>query len=69
MTHEQFQALVDGLENEARRNPGGYRSRVLMLALLGNAYLGAIVALLGFLFLLLLASILWLKALGVKLAL
>lgn len=69
MTHEQFQALVDSLESEARRNPGAYRSRVLMLALLGNAYLGAIVALLGFLFVLALASILWLKALGVKLAL
>lgn len=69
MTHEQFRALVDGLESEARRNPGGYRAKVLMLALLGNAYLGAIVALLGLLFILLLASILWLKALGVKLAL
>ncbi|MDH4094721.1 MAG: M48 family metallopeptidase [Betaproteobacteria bacterium] len=68
MTHEQFQALVGALEGEARRNPGTYKGRVLLLALLGNAYLGAIVALVGFLLLALLASILWLKALGVKLA-
>lgn len=68
MTHEQFAALVGELEGKARSDPAAYKGRVLLLALLGNAYLGAIVALLGFLFLLLLASILWLKALGVKLA-
>ena len=68
MTNAQFQALVQALEGEARRNPRAYQGRVLLLALLGNAYLAAIVALVGVLLLALLASILWLKALGVKLA-
>jgi Zn-dependent protease with chaperone function len=69
MTNEQFETLVHALEAKARSDPGAYKGRVVLLALLGNAYLGAIVALLGLLFALLLASILWLKALGVKLAL
>ena len=68
MTNEQFQTLVEALEGEARRNPRTYQGRVLLLALLGNAYLAAIVALVGVLLLVLLASIVWLKALGVKLA-
>jgi Zn-dependent protease with chaperone function len=69
MTNEQFEALVHELESQARSSPAAYKRRVILLALLGSAYLGAIVALLGLLFALLLASILWLKALGVKLAL
>lgn len=69
MTHEQFEALVARLEAEARKRPGAYRAKVLLLALLGNGYLAAIVLFLLLLFLLLLGSILWLKAAGAKLAL
>lgn len=69
MTHEQFEALVGRLETGARANPAAYQRRVLLLALLGNAYLGAIVALLVCLLLFAAASVLWLKALGAKLAL
>ena len=45
MTNEQFEALVRKLEVEARRNPAGYQLKVLLLALLGNAYLVAILLL------------------------
>jgi hypothetical protein len=40
MTHEQFAALVSRLEDRARRNPGSYKRRVLMLAFAAHAYLG-----------------------------
>jgi Zn-dependent protease with chaperone function len=69
VTHEEFEALVGKLEAQARRNPAAYRVRVFLLAGLGNAYLALILGLVVFLFLLLLASIFWLKALGAKLAL
>jgi Zn-dependent protease with chaperone function len=44
MTDTQFDALVGRLEQQARQNPAGYKRRVLLLALLGNAYVGAVVA-------------------------
>lgn len=69
MTDEQFAALVHRLEDRARRDPGGYKARVLGIALLGNAYLFAVVALVAVLFGASLASIVYLKAAGVKLAL
>ncbi len=67
MTQDQFIALVSRLENEARSNPRGYQFKVLLLALLGNAYLGGIVLLIVALFAGSLASILVLKALALKL--
>jgi Zn-dependent protease with chaperone function len=51
MTNAEFEALVHELEGDARRNPAAYQLKVLAIAWLGNAYLGAmlllIVALLG----------------------
>ena len=44
MTNEEFEALVSRLEAEAKRNPAGYRTRVLLMALLGNAYLAVMLA-------------------------
>ena len=35
MTDEEFESLVSRLEVEAKRNPAGYRTRVLHMALLG----------------------------------
>jgi Zn-dependent protease with chaperone function len=65
---EHFDALVSRLEKQASANPGGYRTRVLLFALLGNLYLFAMVAFLFVLFLFALASIVFLKALGIKIA-
>ena len=56
-------------DEQARRNPAGYRTRVLLIALLGNAYLGVMLVLVVALFALALVSVAWLKAAGVKLAL
>ncbi len=66
MTYEEFDALVFRLEQVARSRPTSYRFRVLLLALLGNAYILAIVLLLVALLLALAASVLVLKALAVK---
>ena len=43
MNDEQFVALVARLEEKAKADPGGYRTRVLLFALLGNVYLFAMV--------------------------
>lgn len=67
MTNEQFEALVAKLEAKARRDPSGYKLRVFLLALLGNAYLGAMLLLIAGLLLGLVASVTVLKALAVKL--
>lgn len=67
MTDEQFCALVGRLEGEARANPGAYRFRVLMLALFGNVYCGVILTIVLALFLVLVASIAFLKLIALKL--
>lgn len=46
MTQEQFESLVARLERESARNPTFYRLRLGALAVLGYAYLGAILLLL-----------------------
>lgn len=69
MTNEEFHSLVFRLEEKARRNPTGYKLRVVLLALLGNAYLAAMLVLIFILFAVLLASVVVLKAIGLKLAL
>lgn len=68
MTAEQFKALVAQLEERARRDPAGYKLRVVLLGLLGNAYLLAMVLAIGLAFLAALVSVVYLKAAGVKLA-
>ena len=68
MTTEEFEALVGRLEDQAKRNPSGYRTRVLLFALLGNAYLALMLVLIAALLVAALVSILWLKGAGVKIA-
>jgi Zn-dependent protease with chaperone function len=69
MTSEQFQALVDRLEHQALSDPNGYTSKVLLLAVLGNAYVVAMLLLIVALLVALVASVLVLKALAIKLIL
>lgn len=69
MTNEKFAALVARLEKQAQRNPGGYQRRVVLLALLGNAYVLMMLALVVVLLGASLASVVVLKAIGVKLVL
>ncbi len=69
MTHDEFDSLVFRLEQVARSQPDSYRIRVVMLALLGNAYISAIMLFLFALLVGLAASVLVLKALAVKLIL
>lgn len=67
MTNDEFDSMVAKLEHQARQNPESYRFKVLLLAMLGNAYLFVMLLLLIALFIASLASIAILKALGVKL--
>lgn len=67
MTDEQFDTLVKRLERQAQENPGGYKAKVLLLALLGNAYVSAMLLLLVAVLVGLAASVVVLKALAVKL--
>lgn len=69
MTHDEFAALVNRLEQQARQNPTSYQMRTLLLAMLGNTYLALILLLLLALLIGMLASIMVLKAIGAKLAL
>jgi hypothetical protein len=66
MTDEEFETLVGRLEQQAKRNPAGYRTRVLLMALLGNAYLGVMLVLIALLVVAAAISVVWLKAAGVK---
>jgi Zn-dependent protease with chaperone function len=50
MTEEKFAALVAKLETQARNNPIRYRAKVFLLALIGNLYLGAMIALIALTF-------------------
>jgi len=68
VTNEEFEALVGRLEGEAKRNPGGYKARVVLIALLGNAYLGLMLLAVTALLLAAIVSIAWLKGAGVKIA-
>lgn len=69
MTNEEFNTLTSRLEEQARRNPAGYRFRVILLGLLGNAYLAIILLVITALFMLSLASVVTLNAVGLKLVL
>lgn len=66
MNHDQFVALVARLEPIATRDPVGYERRVVLLALLGYAYLGLVLALLVGLLVGSAVAILWLKFVAVK---
>jgi len=66
MTDDQFEQLVSRLEIQAQNNPAGYQFKVLLLALLGNAYLGAILLLIVALIIGAFASLAVFKAFAVK---
>ncbi|HEX6265439.1 MAG TPA: M48 family metallopeptidase, partial [Burkholderiales bacterium] len=68
MTDGEFEALAGRLEERAKANPAGYRTRVLMMALLGNVYLGAMLVLIAALLAAAVLSVVWLKAAGAKIA-
>jgi Zn-dependent protease with chaperone function len=68
MTNEEFESLVARLDAVAKRNPAGYRTRVLLMALLGNIYLGLMLLFIVALLLAAAVSVVWLKAAGVKIA-
>jgi Zn-dependent protease with chaperone function len=68
MTNDEFAALVAKLEGKAARDSAGYQSRALLLALLGNAYLGGVVVLVAGLIIGLLAMVTVLKMLAIKFA-
>lgn len=67
MTDDDFKALIEKLEAQAVKNPRSYQIRVLLLALLGNAYLATILLFIAALLIASLASVLVLKALALKL--
>jgi len=69
ITHEQFNALVARLEEQARRSPASYRLRVVALASAGYGYFALVFALLLVLLAVALGSVVYLKALAVKIAL
>ncbi len=66
MTHDEFESLVARLEPMAKSNPSGYEMRVISLALVGYAYLAAVVALLILLIGGALAAIATLKLIAIK---
>lgn len=68
MTNEESERLVTRLEAEAKRNPAGYRLRVILISLLGNLYLGVMLFAIALLLLIAAVSVIWLKAAGVKIA-
>lgn len=67
MTDEAFETLVTRLEEQARRRPAWYKARVLLLAMLGNAYLSLILLVLAALLVSLVVLVTVLKALAIKL--
>ncbi len=68
VTDAEFEALVTRFEGQARRNPANYKARVLLFALLGNAYLAAMLVLIAALLFAAIASVAVLKVFGLKLA-
>ncbi len=69
MTNEEFANLVKQLEGQARNQPKSYRRKVLLLAVLGNIYLSLALVLIGGLFAVSLASVVFLKVLAIKIIL
>ena len=69
MTNDQFEALIGRLEHQALSDPNGYTSKVLLLAVLGNAYVVAMLLLIVALLVALVASVVVLQALAIKLIL
>ena len=67
MTTEEFDRMVFGLEGLARRKPKVYQLRVLLLAMLGNAYLGFVLLVVSTVLVALLVSVKAFGALALKL--
>ncbi|MBO0757023.1 MAG: M48 family metallopeptidase, partial [Bradyrhizobiaceae bacterium] len=68
MTDAEFEALVERLEQQARRGPAAYRRKVILLACVGYAYVALVLAIAGGLFVGALATTPYLKGLSLKLA-
>jgi Zn-dependent protease with chaperone function len=68
MTDAEFEALVGRLEQQAQRNPAGYRRKVILLACVGYAYVALVLAIVGALFVGALVTAPYLKGFSVKLA-
>src|SRR5690348_4908349 len=68
MTNDEYDERVAHLAALAAENPGGYKKRLLLMALLGNAYLGAMLLLLVTLLVLSIYSIAYLQVFGIELA-
>src|SRR5262249_1624134 len=64
-----FEALVARVGQKARRSPGAYRLKAILLAYAGYAYVAFVPVIAGALFLASLATLPYLKAAAVKLAL
>lgn len=69
MTDDEFATLVERLEARARSEPEAYGRQVLGVAMLGNLYLATIVLLTTSMLVAAVASVAYLHAFGVKLAL
>jgi Zn-dependent protease with chaperone function len=65
VTKEEFEVLVGKVDQLAKRDPAGYRARVLLVALLGNAYLGVMLLLIALLVVAAAISVVWLEGAGV----
>jgi Zn-dependent protease with chaperone function len=66
MTQEEFENLVARLDEKSRSDPRGYKLRVILLALLGYGYIGAMLVALLALLALGVLSVAYLKSLAVK---
>ncbi len=66
MTNEKYDTLVCKLEERARSNPKRYQSRVLLLAVLGNAYFAFILIVVIGMLVALVAAVILLKAIAIK---
>jgi Zn-dependent protease with chaperone function len=69
MTDSEFEALVARLDRQAQHNPAAYRVRVILLALTGYGYVLLVLTVAGGLFIGSIATLPYLKAAAVKLAL
>jgi Zn-dependent protease with chaperone function len=67
MDRTEFESLVNRLELEAKERPGFYRAHVFGFAVLGYAFLGALVTALAALCVVAGFSVIYLKAVGIKL--
>src|SRR5262245_30475639 len=69
MTDSEFEVLVARLDRQAQQNPAAYRLKVILLAFAGYGYMAFVLTVAGGLFMGSLATLPYLKAAALKLAL